>query len=77
MKTPLIIDASTLEPIEEDDAAIDRWHDGYFQYRAGKPCPIDADEADGWRTARDMARVMVDEIERPEGYYHMPLGSFD
>lgn len=54
------------------DAACDRWHKGYF----AKERPTDPDELEGWLHRRNEApppRMP----ERPEGYYHMPLGTFD
>jgi hypothetical protein len=55
------------------EAACDRWHDGYF----AKTRPTDPDELGGWLQAREDAKVRVVMPTRPEGYYHMPLGSFD
>lgn len=54
------------------DAKIDRWHDGYF----AKERPTDPDELDGWRQAQEDRKVVVVMPVRPEGYYHMPLGTF-
>ena len=55
------------------DAKIDRWHDGYF----AKQRPTDPDELEGWLHAREDAKRHVPTIVRPEGYYHLPVGSFD
>ena len=55
----------------EADARIDRWHTGYF----AKTRPTDPDELDGWLFRQDAPPVEV--FERPEGYYHLPLGTFD
>lgn len=65
----LIINADDLA----NDAKIDRWHNGYF----AKTRPTDPDELEGWLQAREDARRPVPVFERPEGYYHMPLGTFD
>lgn len=62
----------------ECDARVDRWHDGYFAHRAGKPCPTDKDAADGWHHRRkNLPWEATDVVERPEGYYHAPLGTFE
>lgn len=55
------------------DAKIDRWHDGYF----AKERPTDPDMLEGWLQAREDAKRPAPRITRPEGYYHMPLGTFD
>lgn len=61
---------------EADDAAIDRWHDGALDCYRGRPkSSDDKDYLAGWAHAEN--DVPVAEIERPEGYYHMPLGTFD
>lgn len=53
------------------DDRIDRWHDGYFMRRDGKPRPTEANAAEGW-DHRD-AEIPSAQIERPEGYYHTAL----
>jgi len=62
---------------EADDAAIDRWHDGALDCYRGRPkARDDKDYLEGWLHRRNEApppRMP----ERPEGYYHMPLGTFD
>lgn len=61
---------------EADDAAIDRWHDGALDCYKGRPqASQDKDYLAGWTHAQN-DRPPV-EIVRPEGYYHMPLGTFD
>lgn len=55
------------------DAACDRWHNGYF----AKERPTDPDELAGWLQAKQDRARPVPQIARPEGYYHMPLGTFD
>lgn len=58
---------------EEDETHIDRWHNGYF----AKERPTDPDELEGWTQAQEERKVRVVMPARPEGYYHMPLGTFD
>lgn len=59
------------------DQKIDRWHDGYFAHRDGKPQPSDPDAAAGWQHREDSRQVRVAMCSRPEGYYHAPIGTFD
>lgn len=62
----------------EQDAKTDRWHTGYFATQR----PADPDELDGWlhrkteNLAGQYAAASLNE-SRPEGYYHMPLGTFE
>jgi hypothetical protein len=59
---------------DQDDINIDTYHDGYrlFLARQSRPaCPI---MAEGWDDANRANRVRVEMPNRPEGYYHMPLG---
>ena len=61
----------------DNDAAIDAFHDGYSLFLRRKPrpeCPI---MANGWDDAQRASRVRVVMPERPEGYYHLPLGTFE
>lgn len=62
----------------DDDAEIDAFHAGYDMHRRGQPCP-DHDRAmrDGWLDRQAAIQVRVVMPARPEGYYHMPIGSFD
>tara|TARA_Y100001938_G_scaffold133770_1_gene193471 strand:- start:180 stop:464 length:285 start_codon:yes stop_codon:yes gene_type:complete len=63
---------------EADDAAIDRWHDGWFDGHGAKPkASDDADYLKGYAEGHEARKVVVVMPERPEGYYHMPLGTFD
>lgn len=62
---------------DDDDKAIDAFHDGYRLFRQRKPRPACPIMADGWDDAQRASRVRVQAVERPEGYYHMPLGSFE
>lgn len=59
------------------DAAADRFCDGFLARGRGKPRPADPDEAEGWDEAKRGERVVTVMPERPEGYYHMPIGTFD
>lgn len=68
----------TFEEPEADDAAIDRWHDGWFDGHRAKPkASDDADYLKGYDEGHDARKVVVVMPARPEGYYHMPLGTFD
>lgn len=62
---------------EDNDAAIDAFHDGYDLFRKGKPRPECSLMAQGWDDAQRASRVRVVMPSRPEGYYHMPVGTFD
>lgn len=63
---------------ECDDAAIDRWHDGAMDcYRSRPKASADKDYLAGWAFAEDDKKRPVVEVARPEGYYHMPLGTFE
>ncbi len=64
-----IVDADEIE----QDRKCDRWHNGYF----AKTEPTDPDEHDGWMQARHDAERPSVIVQRPEGYYHQPLGTFD
>lgn len=62
---------------DDNDAAIDAFHDGYFAHRDGKPRPTEKNAAEGWdHRARD-CRVEYVMPARPEGYYHCAPGTFD
>jgi hypothetical protein len=62
----------------DNDAKIDRWHDGYFAHKRGEPQPVEPDAAAGWQhRADDLDRPAVLMPARPEGYYHAPVGAFD
>lgn len=63
---------------EADDAAIDRWHDGWLDGHRAKPrASEDPDYLKGYEQGADQRNVVVVMPSRPEGYYHMPLGTFD
>ena len=57
----------------DNDAAIERYHDGWDAHCKGLPCPAEADAAEGWRNRERDQKVVVVMPQRPEGYYHMPL----
>ena len=59
------------------DKNIDRWHDGWFEFRAGKSRPSDRNGAEGWDDAKRASGVRVVMPARPEGYYHSPVGTYD
>lgn len=62
----------------EADAAIDRWHDGAHDALCFKPkASADLDYLAGYKHGERERQVRVVEVERPEGYYHMPLGTFE
>lgn len=61
-----------------NDAAIDRWHDGAIDAYARKArASADADYLAGYDFALDDLKSRPPVIERPEGYYHAPIGAFD
>lgn len=63
---------------EADDAAIDRWHDGALDCYRGRPkASDDKDYLEGYAYAEAGKNVRTEIPERPEGYYHAPLGTFD
>lgn len=69
-------DIGYVEPM--DDAAIDRWHDGWLDaYRSQPKATDDPDYLKGYAEGADHRAYSVVSVERPEGYYHMPLGTFD
>ena len=61
----------------ETDRKIDLWHDGYFMRRRGEARPTDADMASGWDEANREPSFRAAQVERPEGYYHAPIGTFE
>lgn len=61
-----------------DDAKLDRWNDGALDALRGKAkASDDADYLEGYADGERSAHVVVVMPRRPEGYYHMPLGTFD
>lgn len=60
-----------------NDAAIDRFHDGWGAFLKGQPRPTEKDAGEGWDHGRATSRVRAVQPARPEGYYHLPVGSFD
>ena len=62
----------------EDHAKNDRWNDGAIDgYRGREPQSEDFDYLDGYREGQREAKVQHVSPARPEGYYHLPLGTFD
>lgn len=82
MTTP-IFDFGIAESVEDQpgyktDAQIDRWHDGVLDALRHKPSVSeDADYLEGYAEGIEIAKVRPAEVARPEGYYHMPLGTFE
>jgi hypothetical protein len=63
---------------EADPATIDRWHDGWFDgHRGQQPKSEDDDYLKGFVEGQEASKTPATPIIRPEGYYHMPLGTFD
>jgi hypothetical protein len=64
---------------DDNDAEIDAWHDGYFAGRRNAPVSDDPNFAEGWFKGRCeiLYPTSVVQVERPEGYYHAPLGTFE
>ena len=62
-----------------DDAAADRWNDGALDALRGynRVSPHDPDYAAGYNEGLEMRKVRPVMVERPEGYYHFPIGTFD
>lgn len=62
----------------EYDAKLDRWHDGVLDALRYKPSmSVDPDYLEGYNHGLNERLVRVVMPARPEGYYHMPLGTFD
>jgi hypothetical protein len=61
----------------EAEAAADAYAAGFLGYGRGEPRPADPHAAEGWDEARAMRDVRVVMPRRPEGYWHMPLGTFE
>jgi hypothetical protein len=63
---------------EADPAALDRWHDGWFDgYRGNPEDSTDLDYLLGYKEGQTQRVVIVNAPARPEGYYHSPIGTFD
>jgi hypothetical protein len=73
----LFADEIDSDPIETD-RLIEQYHLGWDDHKRGEIRPSHYPyRAEGW-DARDIAvHVRVIEVVRVEGYYHMPLGTFD
>lgn len=77
MKFDYGLDGNPFE-YEFDDAACDRWHDGALDALGHKPkASEDKDYLEGYAHGEEARKVQPALVERPEGYYHMPLGTFD
>lgn len=62
----------------EIEAKIDRWNDGALDALRYRPkASSDPDYLEGYADGEDQRKVQVVMPERPEGYYHAPLGTFD
>lgn len=65
-------------PDEPSDEEIDRWNDGALDALRFKPkASEDKHYLEGYAHGEQERRVQVVMPARPEGYYHMPLGTFD
>ena len=74
----MVFDYGIVDVPEADDAAIDRWHDGALDCMRGKPkASTDPDYLEGWAHGENERCRPTPVFERPEGSYHMPLGTFD
>ena len=61
-----------------DDEAADRWNDAALAALRGQPCPgADADSLEGYAHGLEQTKARVVMPRRPEGYYHLPVGTFD
>lgn len=63
----------------ENERRCDQYNSGWLAGYGGKPITDDPDFAAGWREGQHERRnpVVVVMPERPEGYYHAPIGTFD
>lgn len=65
-------------PKQMTDAEIDVWNAAAIDGCRGVPPKSEtALYMDGYREGQNARRVSVVMPERPEGYYHMPVGTFD
>lgn len=62
---------------DDIDAKIDAYHAGWFTAKRGTRRPHNVDAQQGWDDYHAAKKVRVVMPERPEGYYHAPLGAFD
>jgi len=57
------------------DTEMDLWNDAALAAMRGKPRPADdPHSAEGYAYGLEARKVQVVMPERPEGYYHQPLG---
>lgn len=62
----------------DDDARADRWNDGALDGCRSKPkASSDPDYLEGYAHGQNQRRTHPVMPARPEGYYHMPPGTFD
>ena len=61
-----------------DESHLDRWNDGAIDGCHGrKPRSQDADYLAGYEHGKHERKVRAVMPERPEGYYHAAVGTFD
>lgn len=61
-----------------DDEAADRWNNAALAALRGQPCPgTDADSREGYRHGLEERKKRPVYAPRPEGYYHLPIGTFE
>jgi hypothetical protein len=74
-----ILDTDFDDDFDTDDVAIDFWHDGVLDALRGRPAasPRNPDYFAGYEHGLREARVAPVMPERPEGYYHAPIGTFE
>jgi len=62
----------------DDDAKADRWNDGALDaLRGAIQKSNDPDYLEGYARGLELSKVRAVMPERPEGYYHAPIGAFD
>lgn len=70
--------ATNFDEGDFDEGAADRWNDGAFDAYRGKPrATDDEDYLEGYAHGLNERKVRPVMPERPEGYYHAPIGTFD
>ena len=64
--------------MQTNEATLDLWNDGAIDgCRGRKARSADVTYLDGYRHGQGERKVRVVMPRRPEGYYHLPLGTFD
>jgi hypothetical protein len=62
----------------KDESHLDRWNDGAIDgFKGVAPRNNDADYLSGHAEGKRDRKVRVVVPARPEGYYHLPVGTFD